>query len=190
MFSYIHLLVEKDKFDSVDVFFLIVGHTHASIDQYFSVLARQILKSEFIGSPLALHALLGREQDYNLSGNAWEHRGKDGKTKPRRAKPLLIRKISVIFDMKTALSPILDWNIKYYSIPHRFQFKKYMGVVCMQYSVYSSQKELLPPRPAIISGKCGCGYVLPCVLFLHFFSDVPAVIIYLFATFYQTFNRS
>lgn len=151
MFSWVQLLVDKDAFTAVDIFFLIVGHTHASIDQYFSVLAKQILSSDFIGSPLALHALLGRERDYNLSGSAWQQ--EDGEVKPRKAKPLLIRKLSVFFDLKTCLAKLIDFNVKYYSVPHRFRFEKFNGVACMQYSIYSTQKTLLPLRPQIMSGK-------------------------------------
>ena len=149
MFAYISMLVDNDIFDTVDVFFLIVGHTHASIDQYFSVLARLIFKCDFIGSPLSLHALLGREQYHNLSGAAWSKTDKE----KSKSKPLLIRKLSVIFDLKTCLVPVVDMSIKYYSIPHRFQFKKYMGVAIMRYSIYSSQDKLLPPLPQILSGE-------------------------------------
>ena len=37
--------------------FLIVGHTHSSIDQYFSVLSKAIDSAEWIGSPISLQAL-------------------------------------------------------------------------------------------------------------------------------------
>ena len=77
MFTYVSMLVDQGIFDTVDIFFLIVGHTHASIDQYFSVLARQIQECEFIGSPLSLHSLLGRKRDYNLSGDAWTQASAD-----------------------------------------------------------------------------------------------------------------
>lgn len=154
MFAYVSLLVDKDKFDTVDIFFLIVGHTHASIDQYFSVLARQIFGCEFIGSPLSLHALLGSDQSYNLSGDAWvKAPDRHGNIKPRRAKPLLIRKLSVIFDLKTPLSKIIDMSIKYFSVPHHFQFAKFMGVSSMQYAIFSTQEKLLPPRPTALGGK-------------------------------------
>ena len=72
----------------MEVFFLIVGHTHESIDQYFSVLAREISKTNFIGSPLSLESLLGREGVAgNMSGDAWS-KGKDNKA---RVKPLVMR---------------------------------------------------------------------------------------------------
>jgi hypothetical protein len=143
------MLVDQDIFVTVDIFFLIVGHTHASIDQYFSVLAKQILSCEFIGSPLSLQALLGRERDYNLSGSAWQQQNENAK--PRKAKPLLIRKLSVVFDLKKCFDKMLDFSVKYYSIPHRFKFEKFNGVATMQYSIFSSQKSLLPPRPQIVS---------------------------------------
>jgi len=38
--------------------FLIVGHTHSVIDQYFSVVSKKIFKAEFIATPYALHALI------------------------------------------------------------------------------------------------------------------------------------
>jgi hypothetical protein len=61
------MLVDQGIFDTVDIFFLIAGHTHDSIDQYFSVMAKQTFSCEFIGSPLSLQALLGCERDYNIS---------------------------------------------------------------------------------------------------------------------------
>ena len=143
------MLVQADSFDVIDVHFLIVGHTHASIDQYFSVLAKQIFRSDFIGSPLALEVLLGLEKDFNLSGTSWEQDTE--KAKPRRAKPLFIRKLSVFYDLKSLFRHMIDFSIKYYSIPHRFQFKKFNGVAAMQYSIYSTQKILLPHRPTSLT---------------------------------------
>ena len=49
MFAYLSMLVELKVFDEILVNFLIVGHTHTSIDQYFSVLSsRKIFESSFI----------------------------------------------------------------------------------------------------------------------------------------------
>jgi hypothetical protein len=89
MFSYISLLVQEKYFKKVEVFFLIVGHTHASIDQYFSVLAREILKTNFIGSPISLESLLGREgvAAGNLSGFVWA----ENETTSVKVKPLGVR---------------------------------------------------------------------------------------------------
>jgi hypothetical protein len=57
MFAYASALVELGYFDAIDMNFLIVGHTHSSIDQYFSVLSKAIKSAEFIGSPISLQAL-------------------------------------------------------------------------------------------------------------------------------------
>jgi hypothetical protein len=43
--------------------FLIVGHTHNVIDQYFSVISKKIFKAEFIATPYALHALILQTND-------------------------------------------------------------------------------------------------------------------------------
>ena len=58
MFGFLTALVEKGIFDKISVNFLIVGHTHASIDQYFSTLSTAIKQTYFIPTPLALRELL------------------------------------------------------------------------------------------------------------------------------------
>ena len=143
VFAYISLLVQNGLYKTIEVFLLIVGHTQASIDQYFSVCARQIRACGFLGSPLALEALLAKEDVvHSLSGNAW--------TESIKSKPLLVRKISVVFDMKEALLPLINKKIQYYPIPHRFKFELYYSVCCMQYAMFSTHKELLPRRPSQI----------------------------------------
>ena len=56
------------------------------------------------------------------------------------------RKVAVTNNLKQALSPLLNDRIHYYCIPHKFQFVDYFGVCAMQYSLFSTQKELLPLR--------------------------------------------
>ena len=98
VFGYV---IQKKYFRKVEIFFLIVGHTHESIDQYFSVLSRQILQTNFIGSPLSLASLLSRDgiSSCNLTGNAWDIE----KEKKRDAAPLIVRKI-FSYDMRTIAS--------------------------------------------------------------------------------------
>lgn len=105
MFAYIQKLVEEDLFDVVEVFFLIVGHTHASIDQYFSVLAKRIKDRSFIGSPLALQALLARtEEDQNLSGLPSNRKRK----MTERPRPLCVTKMVALFDLKKTLGSMIN----------------------------------------------------------------------------------
>ena len=145
VFTYISLLVQLGHFRKVEVFFLIVGHTHCSIDQYFSSCATEIWNALFIGSPLALEALLARyENERNFSGKAWKRKGDSEK---ERAKPLIVRKISVVYDMVSAFKRLTNKKIKYFIIPHCFVFELFCGVCCMQYKMFSTHTTLLPPRP-------------------------------------------
>jgi len=54
MFAYCSKLVEDGDLDVIYLDFLVVGHTHSTIDQYFSALANAIRGTKFIGSPQAL----------------------------------------------------------------------------------------------------------------------------------------
>lgn len=136
--------MEEGIFDKVEIYFLIVGHTHASIDQYFSVLANQINRSDFIGSPLALEHLFATIDSYNVnpSGTSWKRQG----NRKQKSLPLAVQKLSVIFDIKTALLKLTNPNVKYYSIPHCFLFHRINSVSIMQYKVFSSG-EWLPKFP-------------------------------------------
>jgi len=86
------MLVQTLAFEEIDVNFLIVGHTHSSIDQYFSVLSKAIHKAQFIGSPLALERLL--KSAHNIK--------KYGK------RPYLVRPIRVYYDIKSAFKPYIN----------------------------------------------------------------------------------
>jgi hypothetical protein len=89
------LLVESYIFDKIYVNFLIVGHTHSSIDQYFSVLSGAIKLTEFIGSPITLFMLLGQAHK-----------------KEKYKRPTVMRQIIVYYDVNSALLPYLNKHIK------------------------------------------------------------------------------
>jgi hypothetical protein len=144
VFTYISLLVQQGLFSKIEVFFLIVGHTHASIDQFFSILSKRISKHYFIGSPLSLEYLLCKLViGKKLSGKSWVN-------ERYKEVPLLVRKISVVYDMKSALKPLINKKIKYYIIPHKFVFEMYHSVCAMQYSIFSTHHKLLPTRPEVM----------------------------------------
>ena len=48
LFAYFAMLVELELFSVIEVYFLVVGHTHTPLDQYFSVLGRYLLGSIFL----------------------------------------------------------------------------------------------------------------------------------------------
>jgi len=99
MSMYFSALVQTLHFEEIHMNYLIVGHTHSSIDQYFSVLSRAIKKSLFIGSPLALH---------NLLYLAHKKRNKKDNFNP----PVLVKQVSVYFDLRSAFLPYVNTSIK------------------------------------------------------------------------------
>jgi len=58
MMGYMSHLVEVEEFDWIEMRFLVVGHTHCSIDQYFSVLSAFLSTCAFIPTPMALRYVL------------------------------------------------------------------------------------------------------------------------------------
>lgn len=132
------LLVEKDMVDKIEINFLITGHTHGSIDQYFSVIATAIRRCEFILSPLALMEHVCR--------HAFTNNEKDLKN------PTVIEQIVVVYDMVEALAPIVNKEIKFYSIPHRYLIHKphNMTKAICQYQVFTYSEDTdkwLPKLP-------------------------------------------
>ena len=73
------------------------GHTHASIDQYFSVISKKIYSCDFIGSPLSLLELI--RQAHMAS---WQQQP-------------IIREIDVYYDMVNFFEPYRNKKIKYYA---------------------------------------------------------------------------
>lgn len=126
MFTYLSMLVEHDFFKEFEINFLLTGHTHGSIDQYFSVIATAIHSSDFILSPLALME--------HVVKHAFTNNDKQLKN------PTVTKHINVVYDMVSALAPFVNKDIKYYSVPHRFRIYKprnFTRAIC-QYQVLLS----------------------------------------------------
>ena len=107
MFGYCALQVERDVFEEIAVYFLIVGHTHSLIDQIFSRLSNYIKGCRFIGSPISLQALFSEKaikyDPYRLTVN---------------------RQVRKFYDWKKFLAGKINAKVKNYQIPHAFRFKK------------------------------------------------------------------
>lgn len=58
MAGFLSKLIEDREFDEIQQYFLIVGHTHSYIDQYFSVLSKAIRHAAFIGALLRVYAYI------------------------------------------------------------------------------------------------------------------------------------
>ena len=133
MLAFSSLLVEDKYFDTVEIGFLIVGHTHSSIDQYFSTVSRAIYRANFISSPLALIELIRQS---HLANERYAGQSP------------VIREIVVYYNVSKALEPLIDKRIKYISYPHFFLFTRHLsGRAIMKYKMFS-YSNLLPPEPS------------------------------------------
>jgi len=117
--------------------FLIVGHTHASIDQYFSCLRKRIKRAIFIASPPALHHLF----QYKLSNSA--------KLKSVFRPPLVQIQIYFIRNYKEAFAPYYNKKITNYGIPYGYEFSLLCGKCIVRYRMFNMplQSQWYPLSP-------------------------------------------
>lgn len=132
VFTLVSLMVQKGFFKAVHINFLIVGHTHCSIDQYFSVVARALHRCSYIASPLALETVWSTAFTGDDKG---------------RLNPLVIRKIDAVYDLKAEFAQFRAPPISCISFPFCFKFTLYFGIVTLQYKQYSTHRDWLPQRP-------------------------------------------
>lgn len=135
MFTYLSQLVDLYYFDIIEVGFLVVGHTHSSIDQYFSVISKALKDAKFVGSPLSLKNLIAKA-----------HMNQSKYKDPKKNKPV-VKDIHVYYDVKSFLKPYINMDIKYFQVPHQFKFERVKDVKCsMQYKLFSNMT-WLPMEP-------------------------------------------
>ena len=103
MFAYLSLLVELSIFDQIRFSFLIVGHTHCIIDQYFSVITKLLEGAFFIATPLAIEQLLNSKD----SGSKFSI-------------PRYQTHIHGIPDFKSAFESFINPDIKFYQVGNIF----------------------------------------------------------------------
>jgi hypothetical protein len=126
------MLVQDCIFEEVHVNFLIVGHTHCSIDQYFSVIARAINRSAFIASPLGMESVWGQAFTHDSKG---------------RKNPKVTRKLDAIYDCKSAFLPFQAMKLSNHSFPFCFKFSRFHGFSRLQYKQFSTHEYWLPKSP-------------------------------------------
>jgi len=112
MFAWWTHIVEECYFDSVQLFFLIAGHTHSPIDQNFSVQSAAITRAAFIGSKLAMRELFKVSHDLTDQGN-------------KEAAIAKVIEIEVYHDYDSFYGPVLNPVVKYHSGPHRFIIERH-----------------------------------------------------------------
>ena len=124
-------LIEMFYLDEIHCNFLVVGHTHCSVDQYFGVCTKCIKKQHWIGSPMSFQSLL-----------------KTAHNDPKR-RPTVNRQIVVIFDFRHYFASIIN-KIGWCQVPHCFKFTRYLGKAIMQYKMFSPNQFWLPEAPDIL----------------------------------------
>ena len=116
MFFYFSMLVELgDHFQEIHIGFIIVGHTHCSIDQYFSIISEAVKKCKFIGSREALWYL------YSVCHHREDQR------------PTIQRQLEVVFDYKSAFEPYINHKIQGYRFPHCFKIRYLVDIDFIQH---------------------------------------------------------
>lgn len=116
--------MERGHFDIIQVNFLLVGHTHTSIDQYFSVISKKLF-NKCIGSPESLRYLFNECQS-----------------------PAVNKIIDVIHDYREWLTPALI-DVSHYTLPHVFLFKRVLGRAVCQHKPYTRSPRFLPVEPEL-----------------------------------------
>ena len=124
MYGYLSLLNLQGFFDTIQINFLIVGHTHGPIDQYFSVLSKKLWGTAFVGSPMALQCLFNECEEPQINRQIWVHR-----------------------DWKPWLEPVLNKSLKFISIPHVVLFTRELGLSILQHKAFSTKVDFLPLKP-------------------------------------------
>lgn len=148
MFAFSSLLVECGYFDEVYLSFLVVGHTHCSIDQNFSVIAKKIFRSRYILSPLAMRELMNQsnailrtraklEREAVLKG---QNKSKvdnycDANIFLNCCDDHII--VEVVPDYKSLFKPFLPKGIKFHQVPHRYKISRFCTKARCQYMLFS-----------------------------------------------------
>lgn len=127
------MLVQDCIFDEIHINFLIVGHTHCSIDQYFSVIARAINRSAFIASPLGMEVVWGQAFTNDSKG---------------RKNPKITRKLDAVYDCKRDFLKVQTKKLNNHSFPFCYRFNRFHGFARCQYKQYSTHEMWLPKSPA------------------------------------------
>jgi len=147
VFMFTALLVELGYFERITVGFLIIGHTHASIDQYFSCLRKLIGRASFIASPLALQYLFSLDKSVSESVKS--------KMKSAYRPPLRQIQLLYVHDYKAAFTPYINVAIANYRIPYQFQFLMFAGKCICQYRQFSTSPEWFPVMPSLSLSSSG-----------------------------------
>jgi hypothetical protein len=134
MFAYLTDLVRRGVFSKIRAGFLMVGHTHEDIDQFFSVIALY-LKQLHVVCPDQPSLLEGIRDAFA-----------DSLAKPE----VVVLSPREIFDYKMFYDPVIDESLAYHQEPHQYRFKLFHDptkedtVVLVHYKMWAQSTTWLP----------------------------------------------
>ena len=148
VFAFFSIMVETKQIKTVELHFLLVGHTHCSVDQYFSVLSKvgrlikpinfdgithseslqKLALAHFIATPLSMEAFLAQAHGTLLQ------------------RPKVSRLLDVVYDFVGAMKPFICQEIKFFSVPHYYRLTLFRGKCIAEYKIRSTTNHLMPRR--------------------------------------------
>ena len=137
LFGFLSDLVARRIFDEIHVGFLMVGHTHEDIDQYFSIISSWLRKTEIICPD---HISLKKEIESAFA------QSKKNKTQV----PVIVDvNACQLFNYDLYYKQHINPSLCYYSKPHQFRFKKFEGHVLCHYKMWAADVDFLP-KPELV----------------------------------------
>lgn len=132
MFAFLAFLVHSNVFCEIYVGFLMVGHTHEDIDQFFSVISSWLKKVGTIcPDPQSLKEAIKA---------AFLNSKKLSSCIPAVFDILPFD----VFNYDTFFSSYINPTLCYYSKPHQFRFKKFENEVLCHYKMWAVDEQYLP----------------------------------------------
>ena len=146
LFAFLNDLVHRNIFAEVHAGFLMVGHTHEDIDQFFSTISSWLKKFDTIcpDVPSFIQAI----------GNAFTN-----SEKMKSQKPAVIQlNASMIHDYDIHYEPHINKELAHHSQPHQFRFKKFDGIVLCHYKMWAVDAEYLPKQTSTVEQQAAASF--------------------------------
>ena len=131
VFAFFNDLVEKDVFEELYAGFLMVGHTHEDIDQFFSIIAKHLSKWETICPDIE-----SLKQEI-LKAFATEKLASE-------CPKIFEIHAPEVFDCTTFYQNHINQKLAQHTIPHQYRFKKFDGTVLCHYKMWAAYHIWLP----------------------------------------------
>lgn len=118
VFAFAHYLIEKNIFKKIKIGFLMKGHTHEDIDQYFSTISTTAKRADIINISDLISIIKGSNKKQNV----------------------VVKELDYLFDIKSWQAPHIE-IIQGHSEPHLFKLEKVDGRTVFTYKDWSTSEE-------------------------------------------------